>query len=99
MIFNNLMSLPTIREIEKQVLYILKDKKIHELKEVKETISKKFNISKEELNKVSPLKKRLVFDTRVVSSLSQLRKKGLIVNEKIGVFKITKEGLDKFKEN
>ena len=49
-------------------------------------------------NKISPKKNRLVFDTRVVSSLSRLRKKGLIINEQQGVFKITKEGLNKFKE-
>jgi restriction endonuclease Mrr len=92
------MVLPTNGEIEKQVLLILKDQKVHELPEVKETISKKLNLSKEELNKVSPIKNRLVFDTRVVSSLYQLRKKRFIINEKQGVFKITKEGLNKFKE-
>ena len=71
------MALPTNGEIEKQVLLILKDQKVHELNEVKESISKKLNLSKEELNKVSPLKNRLVFDTRVVSSLYNLRKKVL----------------------
>ena len=92
------MVLPTNGEIEKHVLLILKDQKVHELSEVKETVSKKLNLSNEELRKISPKKNRLVFNTRVVSSLHQLRKKGLIINEKQGVFKITKEGLNKFKE-
>lgn len=92
------MVLPTNGEIENHVLLILKDQKVHELNEVKETISKKLNLSKEELHKVSPIKNRLIFSTRVVSSLHQLRKKGLIINEKQGVFKITKEGLNKVKE-
>ena len=61
-------------------------------------MTKKFNLSKEELSKISPKRNRLVFDTRVISSLSHLRKNGLIVNEQQGVFKITKEGLNKFKE-
>ena len=94
----SMMALPTNGELEKQVLLILKDQKVHELYEVKETISKKLNLSKEELHKVSPIKNRVLFDTRVVSSLYHLRKKGLIINEKQGVFKITKEGLNKFKE-
>ncbi len=92
------MAIPTNGELEKQVLLILKDQKVHESYEVKETISKKLNLSKEELHKVSPIKNRVLFDTRVVSSLYQLRKKGLIINEKQGVFKITKEELNKFKE-
>ena len=93
----SMMALPTNGELEKQVLLILKVQKVHELYEVKETISKKLNLSKEELHKVSPIKNRVLFDTRVVSSLYHL-KKGLIINEKQGVFKITKEGLNKFKE-
>ena len=92
------MVLPTNGEIEKHLLLILKDQKVHELNEVKETVSKKLNLSKEELHKVSPKKNRLVFDTRVVTSLYQLRKKGLIINEKQGIFKITKEGLNRFKD-
>jgi hypothetical protein len=81
----SMMALPTNGELEKQVLLILKDQKVHELYElyeVKETISKKLNLSKEELHKVSLIKNRVLFDTRVVSSLYQLRKKGLIINEK-----------------
>ena len=35
------MVLPTNGEIEKHVLLILKDQKVHELNEVKETVSKK----------------------------------------------------------
>ena len=64
----SMMALPTNGELEKQVLLILKDQKVHELYEVKETISKKLNLSKEELHKVSPIKNRVLFDTRVVSS-------------------------------
>ena len=44
----SMMALPTNGELEKQVLLILKDQKVHELYEVKETISKKLNLSKEE---------------------------------------------------
>ena len=92
------MTFPTSVNIEEQILLILRDQKVHDIKEVREIISKKFNLTDEEVRKVSPGKNRLVFNTRVISSLSKLRKKGFIVNERLGVFKITKEGLKEVKQ-
>lgn len=92
------MTFPTNAKIEEQILFSLKDQKVHDIKEVREIISKKFNLTDEELQKTSPGKNRLVFNTRIISSLSRLRKKGFIVNEKLGVFKITKEGLKEVKQ-
>lgn len=95
---NSTMTLPNISTIADQILLILKDQKNHDISEVRDIMAKKLKLSKEELEKVSLAKKRPVFNMKIVYALHSLRKKGLLENEKLAVFKITNEGLNKIKQ-
>ena len=48
---------------------------------------------------MSSKKSRPIFDSSIVQILSEFRKKGFIVNENRGVFKITKAGLTESNKN
>ncbi len=93
------MALPSNATIAGQILLILKDQKIHDINEVREVMVKKFNLSDTDLKTVSPTKKRPIFNMKIVYALHTLRKKGFLENEKLAVFKITKEGLNKIKQD
>jgi len=54
-------------------------------------IAKKFEISNEDRKKVTK-NKRPLFETRIIYSLTLLRKNGFIVNQNRANFKITKSG-------
>ena len=90
------MVLPSSAELEIQLLNLINDQDVHKLPEVKEAIAKKFDITGDDRKKLSK-NKRPVFDTRIIHSLSQLRKKGLIVNHKRANIKITKSGINRLK--
>jgi len=91
------MTLPDISTLADQILLILKDQKIHDISEVRDTMARKLKLSEEDLRKVSPSKKRPLFNMKIVYALHALRKKGFLANEKLATFKITKEGLNKIK--
>jgi restriction endonuclease Mrr len=76
----------------------LQDQNVHSASEVKDSVAKKFNISDSERKKLSAKKSRPVFDTGIIQFLSQIRKEGLIVNESVGMFKITKLSLSESKK-
>ena len=91
------MALPSSGELETQILNLLNDQLVHTLPEVKDAIAKKFQLSGDERKKLAK-NKRSVFETRMVHSLSMLRKKGLIINQKRANFKITKTGISRLKD-
>ena len=90
------MALPASQELQFQILTLLNDQNVHQLPEVKDVIARKFQISSEDRKKISK-NRRPVFESRIIHSLSMLRKSGLIVNQKRANFKITKSGLNKLK--
>ena len=90
------MVLPSATELRTQLLKILQDQNVYSISEVKETIANRFDITSDERKKLSK-NKRPVFDSRIIHSLSQLRKDGLVTNQKKGNFKITKLGINKIK--
>ena len=92
------MTIPTTGELRTQLLRILHDQSTHNLGEVRETIANRMNITETERKKMSK-KGRPTYDLRMIQALSTLRKKGLIANEKRGVFKITKAGYNEAKKN
>jgi len=92
------MGLPAAHELQTQILKSLQDQNAHNIIEVKESVAKRFNVSQSEREKISPKRARPIFDSKIVQILTQLRKKGLIVNETRGVFKITKTGLSESKK-
>lgn len=75
---------------------ILQDQNVYSISVVKETIVKRFDITSDERKKLSK-NKHPVFDSRIIHSLSQFRKDGLVTNQKKGNFKITKLGINKIK--
>lgn len=90
------MSLPSSQELQNQILTLLNDQHVHSLPEVKDAIARKFEVSSDDRKKLSK-NKRPVFETRVVNSLSALRKAGFIINQKRAKFKITKSGMSRLK--
>lgn len=70
---------------------LLNDQQVHKLAEIKEPIAKKFEVSGDDRKKLLK-NRRPVFETRLIHSLSLLRKNGLIINQKRANFKITKSG-------
>jgi hypothetical protein len=59
-------------------------------------MAKKFDVSNDERKKLGK-NKRPVFQTRIIHSLSLLRKKGQMANQKRANFKITRSGVNKVK--
>ena len=69
---------------------------VHSLPEVKDAIARKFEVSNEDRKKLAK-NKRPVFETRIINTLSMLRKNGHITNQKRANFKITKSGINRLK--
>jgi restriction endonuclease Mrr len=90
------MVLPTSLDLRSQLLKLLNDQNIHSLPEVKEALIKKFDLTADDKRKVMK-NQRPVFDTRIIHSLSQLRKNGLITNQRKAEFRITRLGLNELK--
>lgn len=91
------MVLPSSAELRLQLLKLLDDQNVHNLSEIKDAIAKRFDVTGDDRKKLSK-NKRAVFDSRIIHSLSQLRKDGLMTNQKKGKFKITKSGINELKK-
>jgi restriction endonuclease Mrr len=91
------MVLPSSAELRSQLLKLVDDQNVHTLSEVKDAIAKRFEITGDDRKKLSK-NHRLVFDTRIIHSLSKLRKDGLITNQKKAKFKITRLGINESKK-
>ena len=83
-------------DLQIEILNLLNDQQIHNLPEIKEAMAKKFGVSSDERKRLAK-NKRPVFETRIIHSLSLLRKKGQMTNQKRANFKITKPGINKLK--
>ena len=92
------MSLPSSRDLRFQILILLSDQQVHSLPDVKDEIARKFGVSGDDRKKLAK-NKRPVFETRIINTLSILRKNGHIVNQIRGNFKITKSGLTEYKKH
>ena len=90
------MVLPTSLDIRSQLLKLLNDQNVHNLSEVKEALMKRFDVTADDKRKLMK-NQRPIFDTRIIHSLSQLRKEGFITNQKKGMFRITKSGLNELR--
>jgi restriction endonuclease Mrr len=92
------MALPTSSELRMQVLKLLQDQNSHNLSEVKDSIARKLDVSESERKKMSIKKGRPIYDSRIIHTLSVLRKQDLLTNERRGVFKITRSGFSEAKK-
>jgi restriction system protein len=90
------MAIPTTTEIRLPLLQYLNDEKEHTYRECLELTAEKFNVTKEERNQLIPSGLKKTFETRVLWAISELRNAILLQNieEKRGVFKITKRGTE-----
>ena len=92
------MAVPKYDEMYNDFLEILKDEKIHEIREIRDTVAKKLKLTDEELGKVVNSGKNLFYN-RIGWTGTYLKKAGLIYSPKRGSFVITKEGKKAYESN
>ena len=92
------MAVPKYDEMYNDFLEILKDEKIHEIREIRDTVAKKLKLTDEELGKVLNSGKNLFYN-RIGWTGTYLKKAGLIYSPKRGSFVITKEGKKAYESN
>ncbi|MDU4737187.1 winged helix-turn-helix domain-containing protein, partial [Clostridium sp.] len=93
------MGLPKYYEMHKPFLEYLKDGKLHTLKELKQFISKYFNLTEEELLELLPSGRQTVFINRIGWARTYLKKAGLIDSPARASFIITNDGLEVLNDN
>ena len=86
------MSLPKYYELYSPFLYSIQDGKLYNIKEVKEAIAKKLQLSENSLSEELPSGTQTVFANRVGWAKTYLKKAGLIDNPKRSFVQITTEG-------
>jgi restriction system protein len=93
------MTIPRAPDLRIPLLKLLSDQNEHPIEEAKDSLAKTFQVTESERKKIYSGRQRHVFDSRVIQAVSYLRKAGLIENRERGVFKITKAGLNKLKQD
>lgn len=86
------MAVPKFHEFMKPFLDILSDGNSYTIKEIREIISKEFNLSKEDLKEMLPSGTQTVFANRVQWAGTYLFKAGLLTKPSRGVFAINEAG-------
>ena len=93
------MELPKYYEMHKPFLEYLKDGKQHTLKELKQYVGEKFNLTEEQLSEMLPSGRQTVFVNRIGWARTYLKKAGLIDSPVRATFIITNDGLEVLKDN
>lgn len=91
--------MPKYYQMHKPFLEYLKDGQLHTLKELKQYISKHFNLTEKELTEMLPSGRQTVFVNRIGWARTYLKKAGLIDSPARATFVITNEGMNVLKEN
>lgn len=86
--------IPTHEELMLPLLKLLSDGKIHSKPECTATLTKQFNLTEEEQNKLLPSGRVTVINSRVGWSKTYLQAAGLIRTGKRGYYEITQEGMN-----
>lgn len=92
------MAVPKYDEMYKPILYALKDKKVHSLKELKLAVKTYFSLTDKDMEELVPSQKQTYFDNRVGWSRTFLKKAGLIESPARAFFKITERGIKVIEE-
>jgi restriction system protein len=92
------MSIPDFQTLMKPVLEIFKDQKEHHVSEVREKISKDFDLTEEDMNQLLPSGASKVFNNRVAWSIAHLKMSELLESNKRSYYQITQSGLDLLKK-
>lgn len=85
--------IPTYDQIMLPFLESIKDGGEHSLSEVHDTLAEHFKLSGDEINKLLPSGQQPVFRNRVSWAKTHLKKAGLLLNQKRGLYQISDEGL------
>ncbi|MBU3207723.1 restriction endonuclease [Clostridium algidicarnis] len=93
------MELPKYYEMHKPFLEYLKDGQLHTLKELKQYVSRYFNLTEESLSEMLPSGRQTVFVNRIGWARTYLKKAGLIDSPERAIFTITSDGLEVLNEN
>lgn len=93
------MAIPTYEQVMLPLLKCLKDGRTYNNNECIDILSRKLNITEEELRQFLTSGKKLVFYDRVNWAKTYMKKSGLVESPKRGEIKITKLGLNLLKEN
>jgi restriction system protein len=93
------MSNPTFEDVMLPLLQTIKDKKEYSLRQVEEALSKHFQLTEEERNRLLPSGKMTYLYNRIGWAKTDLKFAGLIEQSGRGLFKITDRGLQVLSEN
>jgi restriction system protein len=93
------MPIPDYESCMLPVLRLAADGQEHSLKETIDVLAKQFSLTEEELNEYIPSGQQTVFSNRVSWARTYLKKAGLLVSPRRGVFKITQRGLEVLGKN
>mgnify|MGYP002353253746 CR=1 FL=1 len=93
------MAVPDFQSFFKPLLEIASDNKEHTLREARSIISKKMNLSDEDLNELLPSGTQTKFDNRVAWAKSYFVQANVLTSPKRGYLKITERGHDLLKQN
>lgn len=93
------MGIPDYQSIMLPLLKFSNDGIEHTPKEAIENLSKFFNLTEEEITRLYPNQKNLIFYDRIQWALTFLKHAGLLISIKRGVFKITERGHNVLKQN
>jgi restriction system protein len=93
------MPIPDYESCMLPVLRLAADGQEHSLKETIDVLAKEFSLTEEELNEYIPSGQQTVFSNRVSWARTYLKKAGLLVSPRRGVFKITQRGLEVLGKN
>ena len=94
-----IMTIPTYEDLMLPMMKLIQDGKEYSLRTVEETLSKEFQLTDEERNRVLPSGKMTYIYNRIGWAKTSLKKAGLIEQTKTGSFKIANRGLEILKEN
>lgn len=93
------MTIPKFDELFNDILEFLSDKNEYRTRDVKESISKKLDLTDEERQKLLPSGSQPVIINRIGWSITSLKKAGYVESKKWGFINITELGLKEHEKN
>lgn len=93
------MTIPTYEDMMLPIMKSIKDGKEYSLRNVEEAVSREFQLSEEEQNRMLPSGKMTYLYNRIGWAKTSLKMAGLLEQPRIGIITITNRGLDALREN
>ncbi len=93
------MSVPDFQTLMLPILKNFKDSKEHHVQEIRDLISKEFNLTDEDINLLLPSGSSKLFHNRVAWSIAHLKMAELIESPKRSFYKITNSGTNILEKN